>query len=67
MIASVLNRHLLPRVWALNGFDPKTVPELLPDVPQRLDLDVLSAMVLRLSQAGMPFPDEDLETTTAMR
>jgi phage gp29-like protein len=62
-IAAVLNRHLLPRVWALNGFDMKLIPAYVPDTAQRLDLDVLSAFVLRLSQAGMPlFPDTKLES-----
>jgi len=60
--ASVLNRYLLPRVWHLNGFDPKLMPQYVPDMAQRLDLDALSNFILRLSQAGMPlFPDPDLE------
>ena len=62
-IAAVLNRHLLPRVWMLNGLDLATMPEYEPDLSKRMDLDVLSNFVLRLSQAGMPlFPDEDVET-----
>ena len=62
-IASVLNRHLLPRVWELNGFDPALMPEYQPDMAQRIDLDNISNFVLRLAQAGMTmFPDEDLES-----
>jgi hypothetical protein len=61
-IAAVLNRYLLPRLWQLNGFDPDLMPQYVPDTAQRLDLDVLGAYALRLSQAGMPlFPDADLE------
>ena len=61
-VSAVINRHGLPRLWALNGFDPNVMPELVPDMAQRVDLDVFSNMILRLSQAGMPlFPDEDLE------
>lgn len=57
--ADVLNNHLLPRLWDLNGFDFDTMPRFVPDMPQRVDLDGLSNFVLRLSQAGMPlFPDE---------
>ncbi len=61
-VASVINRRGLPRLWALNGRDPKLMPELVPDMAQRVDLDIFSNMILRLSQAGMPlFPDPDLE------
>jgi phage gp29-like protein len=61
-IAAVINRHGLPRLWALNGMDRDLMPEIVPDLAQRVDLDVFSNMILRLSQAGMPlFPDPDLE------
>jgi hypothetical protein len=60
--ASTLNHDGLGRLWDLNGFDRVTMPEYAPDMAQRLDLDVFSNMLLRLSQAGMPmFPDPDLE------
>ena len=61
-IASTINRHGLPRLWAINGWDPELCPEFVPDMAQRTDLDMFSNMILRLSQAGMPlFPDPDLE------
>lgn len=61
--AAVYNRYALPRLWKLNGFDLDLMPRLEPDLAQRLDLDVLSNFVLRLSQAGMPlFPNEELQT-----
>jgi hypothetical protein len=61
-IAAVINRHGLPRLWALNGFDPATMPQIVPDMAQRIDHDIFSNMILRLSQAGMPlFPDPELE------
>jgi hypothetical protein len=61
-IAAVMNRHALPRLFALNGFDEDLMPEFVPDMAQRTDLDVLSNFILRMSQAGMPlFPDSDLE------
>jgi hypothetical protein len=62
-IASVYNRHGVPRLWDLNGLDHDLMPTIEPDLAQRVDLDVLSNFVLRLSQAGMPmFPNEDLQS-----
>jgi hypothetical protein len=61
-IAAVLNRYLLPRIWALNALDPKLMPEYIPDLAQRIDIAAMSDFVLKLAQAGMQmFPDEDLE------
>lgn len=60
--ADVINRYGIPRLCDLNGMDPESNPTVHPDMPQRLDLDVLSNFVLRLSQAGMPlFPNEALQ------
>lgn len=62
-VASIYNRYGLPRIWDLNGLDPDLMPKYEPDLASRVDLDVLSNFVLRLSQAGMPmFPDDDLQT-----
>ena len=62
-MAAVYNRHAIPRLWALNGMDYDNMPTIQPDLAQRVDLDVLSNFVLRLSQAGMPmFPNEDLQS-----
>lgn len=62
-MAAVYNRHGLPRLWKLNGFNSDAMPKIEPDLAQRVDLDVLSNFILRLSQAGMPlFPNEDLQT-----
>ena len=61
--ASVYNKYALTRLWELNNMDFKVIPTIEPDLAQRVDLDVLSNFVLRLSQAGMPlFPNEDLQT-----
>ena len=61
-IAAILNRHLLPRVWRMNNLPMDLMPQWVPDLAQRIDLDILSNLVLRFSQAGMPlFPDPDLE------
>jgi len=62
-MAGIYNRHALPRLWKLNGFDFDCMPKVEPDLAQRIDLDVLSNFVLRMSQSGMPlFPDEDLQS-----
>jgi hypothetical protein len=62
-MAGVLNRFAIPRLWKLNGFDADSKPEIVPDLAQRVDLDVLSNFILRLSQAGMPlFPDDELQS-----
>lgn len=62
-IAAVLNRYAVPRLWKLNGWDADSKPSIEPDMAQRVDLDVLSNFILRLSQAGMPlFPNEDLQS-----
>jgi hypothetical protein len=62
-IAAVYNRYAIPRLWKLNGLDYDLMPTIEPDLAQRIDLDVLSNFILRLSQAGMPmFPNDDLQT-----
>jgi len=62
-MAEVFNRYGIPRLWDLNGLDRDLMPKVVPDLAQRVDLDVLSNYVLRLAQAGMPiFPDEDIQS-----
>jgi hypothetical protein len=56
--AAVINRHGLPRLWALNGDDPDLMPRLRPDMAQRLDLDSLGTYVMNLKGAGAFFADE---------
>lgn len=62
-IGAVLNQQGVSRIWALNGFDPKLKPEIVPDMAQQVNLDMLGSFILALSQSGAQlFPDEDLET-----
>lgn len=62
-MAAIYNRHAIPRLWGLNGFDFDLMPSIEPDMAQRVDLDVLSNFILRLSQAGMPlFPNDELQS-----
>lgn len=61
-MGSVQNRYLLPRVWALNAMNLDLLPQYIPDLPMRIDLDVFGKFILSLAQSGMAlFPDRDLE------
>lgn len=60
--SEVMNRYGIPRLGDINGIDPDLLPSYRPDMPQRLDLDVLGNFVFRLASAGMPlFPNPVLE------
>lgn len=62
-VAAVINRYGVPRLWALNHLNPDLMPELVPDLATRIDLDSLGNYILHLAQSGMTmFPDEDLES-----
>lgn len=61
-IASIVNRHLIPKLWKINNFDKSIMPHLTPGNIEPVDLEKLSAFVERLSRAGAPlFPDDALE------
>jgi hypothetical protein len=60
--SETMNRYGIPRLGDINGMNPDKLPKYAPDMPQRLDLDVLGNFVLRLSQSGFPlFPNPVLE------
>lgn len=62
-LAAVVNRYALPRLWEMNALDRDLMPQMVPDLAQRVDLDGLGTFVANLATAGMPlFPDEELET-----
>ena len=61
-IAAVLNRHMVTRLWKLNGFDPESQPRLKPGRIAPVDIEALGDYIQKLSNAGFPlFPDETLE------
>jgi hypothetical protein len=61
-ICSVLNKHLLVRLWKLNGFDPEMMPKLKPGDVESANLQELGGFITSLAGAGMAlFPDVDLE------
>jgi hypothetical protein len=62
MIGDVFNRELLPRWWALNGYDEEQMPSLKPSDVETPNLQELGSYLGALSAAGAPlFPDKDLE------
>lgn len=61
-IAAVLNRHLLPRLWKLNGLNPDLMPRLVPGEVAPQDLEELGNFVQRIAGAGIPLGgDQDIE------
>lgn len=62
-IASVLNRHLLPRLWQLNGLNPDLMPRLRPGEVAPTDLDELGNFVKSLAGSGIMLTDLDTENT----
>jgi len=60
--AAVLNDYGVGRLWDLNGEGDDTMPQFVPSMPQRTDLDSLGTFIYNMSQAGARlFPDNDLE------
>lgn len=61
-IADVFNRHLLPRLWKLNGLDMEFMPTLVPGDLEKANLTEVGSFVQQLTAAGAPlFPDRELE------
>lgn len=60
-MASVVNRFGLSRLWQLNGLDDELMPEIVPDLSQRLDLDSLGTYVSSLAAAGIPILDDETQ------
>lgn len=61
-ICDTVTRHLLPRLWSLNGKDEETMPKLTHGDIERKDLAGLAALLTALAGAGATlFPDPDLE------
>lgn len=61
-IADVFNRHLIPRLMELNGWDLEIAPRLVPEDIESPDISQLADFISKLSGAGaMFFPDVELE------
>jgi hypothetical protein len=62
MIAGVLNRQLMPRLWALNGFNPGLMPKIVPGAVAPADLTELGDYIKALASSGYTILDEETET-----
>lgn len=61
-IAAIINRKMVVRLWALNGFDATLMPTMVPGNVAPVDLEELANFVEKLAGSGATlFPDEDLE------
>lgn len=67
-IAAVLNRHLVPRLFALNGMDPANPPEIVHGDIESTDLTELGDYVQKIAAAGFPLgSDAELENELRAR
>jgi hypothetical protein len=61
-IAETINRHLIPRLWKLNGLDYKMMPKISASDLEKPDLSSLGDFITKLTSAGATmFPDRELE------
>lgn len=61
-VAGIINRDLLPRLWALNGFDYELMPQFVPSDVETPSLDQLAQFISSMTGAGAQFfPDVELE------
>ena len=62
-IAEVFNRHAIPTLFDLNGWQLDGYPKIVPGEVDPPDLGELGQFITTLAGAGMPlFPDPDLES-----
>lgn len=54
IIASVFNKQLWPRVWALNGMPMETIPKMCHGQVETLDADTIGNFFFRIAAAGAP-------------
>ncbi|HEY6965868.1 MAG TPA: hypothetical protein VI229_00240 [Burkholderiales bacterium] len=61
-ISETLNRHLLPRLWRLNGLDDATMPSIHAEDLEHANIAEVGQFLTALTGAGaMLFPDRELE------
>lgn len=62
MIADVINRVEIPRLFRLNGFPTDRLPKLMYEEVETVDLEQISQLVTSMAGAGAQlFPDDQLE------
>lgn len=60
-IAAVVNRHLVPKLWALNGWDVTRVPYLVPGKVAPEDIKELGDFIEALAHSGFSINDPETE------
>lgn len=60
-IADVMNRHAIPRLFAINGWRPAELPKLQPSDVDAPNLTELAAFMTATSQLGFSWHDADME------
>ncbi len=60
-IAQVFNRHAVPRLWQVNGWDTDRLPKLTYGQTEEATLQELGAFVSELAKVGVIVPDAELE------
>ena len=61
-IADIFNRHVIPRLFAINGWKPSELPKLVPSDVDAPNLTELVAFLTGTAQLGFNWgPDADLE------
>ncbi len=61
-VASVFNRHAIPRLLSLNGISIQSAPQLVHSGLKKLDLTAIGTFIRDTTGAGLQFfPDEKLE------
>lgn len=61
-IAAVVNEDLIPKIWALNGFDDELMPRAEPQAVSEEDLAALASFVQTMANVGFPIAgDRELE------
>ena len=62
MIADVMNRHAIPRLFAINGWKPAELPTIVPQDVDAPDLTQLAGFLAQTAGLGFTWgPDADLE------
>lgn len=60
-IASILNRHLIPKIWSINGLDPSIMPYIVPGKVAPENLGELGDFIQKMSGAGFVLTDTPTE------
>jgi len=61
MMASVFNRHAIPRLWRLNGFPMETMPQLAHGDLESQDLNIMATFIDALGKVGVDLTDLDTQ------